>query len=128
MRDPAEHWKRSQDIADSTRRYLVALNGGAIALLVTVSSTFIPRNQSLISAIVPASFFVAGLFFTGISLHLAKHRELKRYEAAVEQKPEPNFSQIWWRSYTWDVLSFGCFAYGSITLLSGLAGIGGAGT
>ena len=115
-----EHEKRSQDIADTTRRIAVTLNSGGIGLVFTVAANLTKDGTSASWAIFPAVLFLIGLLLIGISLFLAKHRELKRRDAAKQNIEEPeNFKKWYWRSFNWDLISFLFFVTGaSIGLLS----------
>ncbi len=117
-----EHEKRSQEIADTTRRVVVTLNSGGIGLVFTVAGTLTTHGTSARWALLPVGLFVVGLLFTGISLFLAKHRELKRRDAAKESKGEPeHFKKWYWRSFTWDLVAFAFFGAGAIAGLLALA-------
>lgn len=70
----------------------------------------------------PILIFVIGLVVIGVSLLLAKHRELKRRDAAIAGQPDPNFTGLLWRSYTWDTISLGLFVVGSVVALAMLSG------
>jgi hypothetical protein len=74
-------------------------------------------------AAVPAGFFVAGLIATGVSLFLAKHRELKRRDAAAAQLAPPDFKALYWRSFTWDAIALALFVVGCIAGLWKLTGL-----
>lgn len=119
-----EHEKRSQEIADTTRRVVVTLNSGGIGLVFAVAGTLTTHGIPARWALLPVGLFVFGLLLTGISLFLAKHRELKRRDAAKEGKDEPeHFKKRYWRSFTWDLVAFGFFGLGAIAGLLGLAWI-----
>lgn len=64
--------------------------------------------------VLPASFFIAGLVATAVSLFLAKHRELKRGKAAKAGEPEPDFNAWYWRSFNWDGLALTLFVVGCV--------------
>lgn len=116
------HEKRSQEIADTTRRVVVTLNSGGIGLVFTVAGTLITRGTPARWALLPVGLFVIGLLFTGVSLFLAKHRELERRDAAEQNKDEPeHFKKWYWRSFTWDLVAFAFFGLGAVAGLSALA-------
>lgn len=109
-----EHEKRSQEISDITRRFAVTLNSAGIGLVFTVAGTLSTRGISACWAFLPIISFIFGLLFNGISLFLAKHRELKRRDAAEAGNDHPEKFKKWrWRSFTWDLVAFGCFAIGA---------------
>ena len=111
-----EHEKRSQEIADTTRRIAVTLNGGGIGLVFTVAANLTKDGMSTSWAIFPVSLFLTGLLFIGISLFLAKHRELKRRDDAkinITEERE-NFKKWYWRSFNWDMGAFLFFVAGAL--------------
>ena len=122
----AEHEKRSQEIADTTRRVVVTLNGGGIGVVFSVAGTLAAKGIFASWAIWPVAVFVVGLLFTGLSLFLAKHRELKRRDAAKEGKDEPEkFKKWYWRSFTWDLVAFALFGVGALVGLVALSCVAG---
>jgi len=114
MSDAADHEKRSREIADTTRRLLVAVNTGGIGASFAMAGSLAGHKINPGWAALPASFFMAGLVVTGVSLFLAKHRELKRGEAAKAGNPEPDFTAWYWRSFTWDAIALTLFVVGCI--------------
>jgi hypothetical protein len=122
----AEHEKRSQEIADTTRRVVVTLNGGGIGVVFSVAGTLVAKGVDAGWAIPPVAIFVVGLLFTGLSLFLAKHRELKRRDAAKADEDEPKkFKKWYWRSFTWDLVAFAFFGAGALVGLVALACVAG---
>jgi hypothetical protein len=118
----AEHDKRSQELADTTRRIVVMLNGGGIGVVFSVAGALAAKGVYANWAIWPVGLFVLGLLFTGLSLFLAKHRELKRHDAAKENQDEPEkFKKWYWRSFTWDLVAFALFGVGAIAGLFALS-------
>lgn len=118
----AEHEKRSQEIADTTRRVVVTLNGGGIGVVFSVAGTLAAKGVYASWAILPVTVFVVGLLFTGFSLFLAKHRELNRRDAAKQGKDEPvKFKKWYWRSFTWDLVAFALFGIGALLGLVALS-------
>jgi hypothetical protein len=114
MSDAADHEKRSREIADTTRRLLIAVNTGGIGASFAMAGSLAVHKVNPGWAAVPASFFVVGLVVTAASLFLAKHRELKRREAAKTNALEPDFTAWYWRSFTWDAVALGLFVVGCI--------------
>jgi hypothetical protein len=121
MSDAADHEQRSREIADTTRRLLVAVNTGGIGAAFAVAGSLAAQKVAPGWAVRPTGFFVAGLVVTSISLFLAKHREVKRRNAAVEQTTPPDFTALYWRSFTWDAIGLGLFVAGCIAGLWKLA-------
>jgi hypothetical protein len=109
----ADHEARARAVADSLRNYLTAMNTGGIAAVFAIAGTLYSRGVDPRWAIWPIVFYVVGILLTGLSLALAKHRELKRRDAAIAMKEPPNFTGFFWRSYTWDSFSLIGFLLGS---------------
>ena len=113
MKTPEEYEKRSDEIADSTRRYVISLNGGGIGLIFTLAASVAENGISPKWAFWPVSLFLVGLIFVGISLFLAKHRVLRRRDATDRESVK--YLEKWqWRSFTWDLVAFFFFGVGSI--------------
>lgn len=83
----AEHEQRSRDLADATRRYLVGLNTGGAAATLGLAGTLASAGVQPSWAVVPIAVFAAGVLVTGVSLLLAKHKALKRRDAAGAGDP-----------------------------------------
>jgi len=114
MEQAAEHEKRSQEVADTLRRFLVAIHTGGIGALLAVAASLVDRRVHPRWAFWPVSIFVAGLVVIGVSLILAKHREIKRRDAAQRGESQPDFTGLAWRSQTWDTLSLVLFVTAAI--------------
>ena len=114
MSDAAEHEKRSREIADTTRRLLIGINTGGIGASFAMAGSLAAQKVAPGWAAVPASFFVAGLVVSGVSLFLAKYREIKRRDAAAVRQAPPNFKSLYWRSFTWDAIALALFVAGCI--------------
>ncbi|HUO44853.1 MAG TPA: hypothetical protein VMT94_08100 [Burkholderiales bacterium] len=69
----------------------------------------------------PVLIFVGGLVVVGSSLLLAKHREIKRRDAAKKGDQEPDFTGLFWRSQTWDTVSLVLFVVGAVAGLLALS-------
>ncbi|MFH0340934.1 MAG: hypothetical protein ACHBNF_02155 [Chromatiales bacterium] len=111
----ADHERRSREVADTTRRFLVGVNTGGIAVTFAVATALIREGIRPKWAIFPVSFFLASLVLIGISLLLAKHRELERRDAAQGGKESPNVTMFLWRSFFWDSFALTLFVLGAIT-------------
>ena len=119
-----EHEKRSQDIADTTRRIAVTLNSGGIGLAFIVAANLIKDDAPASWVLLPVALFLIGIFFIGVSLFLAKHRELKRRDAAKENSEESeNYDKWYWRSFTYDIAAFFFFGAGALVGLLSLASL-----
>jgi len=116
-----EHEARSREVADTLRRFLVAVHTGGIGALLAVASSLTEQNIHPRWAFWPVLVFVGGLVVVGANLLLAKHREIKRRDAAKEGKTEPDFSMLLWRSQTWDTVSLVLFVAGALAGLFALS-------
>jgi|GEM_PF-1880092 len=116
-----EHEARSREVADTLRRFLVAVHTGGIGALLAVASSLTEQNIHPRWAFWPVLMFVGGLVVVGASLLLAKYREIKRRDAAKEGKAEPDFSGLLWRSQTWDTVSLVLFVAGALAGLLALS-------
>lgn len=116
-----EHEARSREVADTLRRFLVAVHTGGIGALLAVATSLTEQNIHPKWAFWPVLLFVGGLVVVGLSLLLAKHREIKRRNAVKEGKGEPNFSGLLWRSQTWDIVSLVLFVSGALAGLLALS-------
>lgn len=113
-----EHEKRSQALADSARRVATTLNGGAIGVAFTVYGVLYKAGEAPTWPITVVPIFVLGLVCTITSLMLAKHRELKRRDAAIAGRELPKFP-YYMHSYAWEIASF--IAFGAGALLGSVA-------
>lgn len=114
--------QRSREIADTTRRYLVALNTGGVGTTLAVASTLAGKGIEPGWAVWPTAVFVMGLTMTGVSLFLAKHKALKRRDAADKNIYAPDFRHWWWANFTYDVIALVLFVSGAV---AGLCAVGG---
>lgn len=122
MGDAADHEKRARELADATRRFLVGLNTGGVGATLALGGSLAGR-VGLRWAVLPIGFFTAGLAVTLLSLMLAKHRELKRRDAAAENRDPPTFKAWYWRSFTYEAISTILFALGVLTALAPWVGV-----
>ena len=60
----AEHEKRSQEIADTTRRVVITLNSGGIGVVFGVAGTLAGKGVHATWAVLPVAIFVLGLLIT----------------------------------------------------------------
>jgi hypothetical protein len=104
-----EHEQRSREIGDVTRRYLTALNTGGVATTFAVASTLAGAGIDPRWAVRPVAVFVSGLGITGASLLLAKHKALKRRNAAKKHVEPPNFQRWYWANFTYEMASLTAF-------------------
>ena len=114
MSNGTDHESRAREIADTTRRLLVGINTGGIGAAFAMAGSLATHKVNPAWAAWPAAFFIAGLVTTGVSLLLAKHRELKRRDAVEAGKQPPDFTALFWRSFTWDALALLLFVAGCV--------------
>jgi hypothetical protein len=105
------HWRRAEELADTTRRYLIAIHTGGIGVCFAVASALAGSGIAPSWAWLPVAVFSGGLGTVLISLFLAKDRALARYEAT-----DPDAVEVkWYRSsWFWDGLSALVFVGGAI--------------
>lgn len=106
--EAANQEKRSQEAADSARRFAVLLNGGALIVIAALAGA-LQKSWPLLA--VP--FFIVGLCCTAASVMLVKHRALKRRDAAKAGNPPSEFGFLM-DSWTWDRAAFVFFVVGAI--------------
>lgn len=123
MGNTNEYEKRAQQVADTLRAFLIAINTGGVGILLAVAGSLVDHRIHPKWAVCPVLIFIAGIVVVGVSLLLAKHREIKRSDAVRKDEKEPDFSGFFWRSYTWDALSLVLFVIASIFAFWKLSGI-----
>jgi hypothetical protein len=112
-----KHEKRSQKIADKLRAALLALATGGIAATYAVSDRVSDRRIWIAAA----AFFVFALLCILISWFAAKHRALKRRDAAAAGTGLPRYK--WWSpaaSWPWDIATACALVAGAASLALGL--------
>jgi len=114
MSDWKIHEARSQELADSVRRYLVAAHTGGIATTFAFAGSLVANHVHPRWAITPVALFAVGLVLAGISMLLAQHREMKRRDAAKANDADPTFGLLWW-SWTWNWASLAIFVAAIMT-------------
>ncbi len=112
--------RRSREIADAMRRYLVAINSGAILVLLGLAGALASESVSPGWAKWPIAFFVGALFVTGYSLDLAKRKALARRDAYREGRQQPDYDTLLKRNQTWDAFALILFIVGVGLSLYGL--------
>ena len=118
-----ENEKRSREIADTIRRYLVAINTGGIGVTFAVAGALASQKVNPGWVAWPIVFFSTGLVIVGVSLFLAKHKALKRRDAKIDNKQEPDFTSLLWRNFTWDCIALIIFLLGVLIGICKLNGI-----
>jgi hypothetical protein len=119
IHDPLDHEKRAREIADSTRRFIIGANAGAIAAVLAAAGKLMDATPTISPrwALEPLVWFVLSLAMVYTSLVLAKGRELARLRRAIalDHKPGdvsgervPLLKQSsFWDTYAALVLAFG---------------------
>ena len=105
-----DHWRRSENLADSMRRYLIAINTGGVGITFAVASAMVDNKIPPGWAWPPVLFFIGGLGLVLGSLFLAKLRALDRFKA-----PDPDKVEFPWymHSQPWEIASAVTFALGA---------------
>ena len=114
LKEAAEHSKRSDELADKLRTFLVAVNTGAIGVTFAVAGALASHKVPPAWTVLPIASFVAGLVVAAVSMFLAQHREIKRRDAAKLGQQLPDFSALYWRSSTWNYVSLALFVGGVV--------------
>lgn len=115
--------RRAREIADITRRYLIGLNTGGVALTFAVIGSLAERGVKPGWAVWPTGIFVFGLVISGVSLTLAKHRTLKRRDAAESGDPKPDFKKWYCASFSYEILTLAVFVLAVVVGLCKLHGM-----
>jgi hypothetical protein len=108
----SEHESRSRELADTSRRYLVALNTGGVAISFGVAGSLAGRGVSPGWVVCPVVIFVVGLAVSAASLFLAKHKALKRLDAEDKQNVPPDYQKWYWANFTYEILTLVIFLFG----------------
>ena len=121
IRNAEDQERRSREIADTLRRYLVGMNSGAIVVIVGLAGALASNGEKPAWAVAPIAVYVAALLMTLYSLVLAKRKALARRDAYLEQREQPDFkTRLRDRNETWDVCSLLAFIAGAITTLAAI--------
>ena len=123
MTDPAKLSDRADAVADTLRSFLVAIHTGGLGVVFAVAGSLAGECVNPRWAVCPALIFSAGLALVGGSLLLAKHKALKRRDAAKADQPIPEFKEYWARNSTWDAITLGVFVLGVFVGLHKLGSI-----
>lgn len=115
-----DHENRAREIADTTRRYLIALNTGGVAMLFAVASSLAAEDVNPGWATWPAGIFILGLTISAASLFLAKHKALKRRDAAAKNGTLPDYSAWYWANFSYEILALVFFLVAAIVGLLAL--------
>lgn len=109
MSESCDYGKRADEMADAMRRYLVGINTGGIAVALTFAAKVIEKGVHPRWVLWPVLLFVVGLGISGGSLLLAKHKALKRKEAADKGEPIPEYKAWCQRNFTYELVTLVIF-------------------
>lgn len=127
IHDPLDHEKRARAIADSTRRFIIGANTGAVAAVLAIAGKLMDAMPTISPrwALEPLVWFVLSLAMVYTSLVLARGRELARLRKsiALEHKPGDVAGErvpLLRRSSFWDTYAALVLAFGVVWTLSRL--------
>ncbi len=121
MTDANKYSDRADAVADTLRTFLIAVHTGGLGILFAVAASLAAECVNPRWAVCPALIFSFGLVIAGASLLLAKHKALKRRDAARKGHAIPDFDGFLVRNFTWDAFSLLVFAAGVIVSLCRLS-------
>ena len=124
IHDALDHEKRSREIADSTRRFIIGANTGAIAAVLAAAGKLMDVSPSISPrwALWPIVSFVVSFAMIFVSMTLAKRRELARRDAAADKPAEESRHlnediPLLFRSAFWDSIAAMILAAGILWAL-----------
>lgn len=123
MSNSEDYEKCSREIADTTRRLLIALNTGGIAVAFGVAGSLAAHGVAPSWAIAPVSVFVAGLVVSAASLFMAKHKAIKRRDAVRDNQPEPDFKKWRHRNFSYEIVTLIIFVVAVFVALKQIQGV-----
>lgn len=103
---------RADELADVLRRYLVGINTGGIAASLTFAASLAEKGINPNWVFWPVAIFVVGLGVSGGSMLYAKHKALKRRDAADNGGDIPEFDSCLQRNFSWDLVTLLIFLAG----------------
>lgn len=109
MSESYDYGKRTDEMADAMRRYLVGINTGGVAVALTFAANAMGNNVHPSWVMWPVLLFVLGLGISGGSLLLAKHKALKRKQAAEKGEPIPEYKAWCQRNFTYELFTLVVF-------------------
>lgn len=120
-----DRWERADDItnrfAEATRRFEIGANTGAIALVSSGAIGFFQKGVSPEWAVLPLSFFVAGLTFSAISLLIGKSKfiYLRRHNLTHDEWPR-GIKAVFLANLMWDAMAMLSALFGAIIAIRSL--------
>lgn len=109
MSESYDYGKRADEMADAMRRYLVGINAGGIVVVLTFAASAMEKGVHPNWIMLPVLLFVIGLGISGGSLLLAKHKALKRKQAAEKGETIPEYKAWWQRNFVYEFLALVIF-------------------
>ncbi len=123
MPDSRPFEERARELADVARRSIVGLNTGAIGVTVATAAAFMDSDVSPMWAVPALGCFTLGITISIGSVLLAKHKALKRRDAARNDNPVPAFKRFRERNFTYELISVLLFVVGAIFALYQIYGL-----
>jgi uncharacterized membrane protein len=108
---------RSNELADTTRRLLVAIHTGGIAISFGVAGSLLDKGINPEWVYYPVILFSLGLIVVVFSLIAAKHKALARKRAHEQKKPIPLFDKWWQTNFVFELVTLLIFV---VAVFSGL--------
>jgi hypothetical protein len=115
--------KRADELADATRRFLIGMNTGGVAVTLAFAGSLVEKDVAPGWVVIPVSLFVLGLVVSAFSLQYAKHKALKRRNAVRYRKPVPKFDAFLQRNATYEAITFVVFLLASAAAVYQVHGI-----
>jgi len=113
MTEPYDYGKRADNLADVMRRYLIGINTGGIAITLMFAANMASKGVHPGWVMWPACFFTLGLGISGGSLLYAKHKALKRKQAAENGKEIPKYDALLQRNFAYELITLFFFLLAS---------------
>lgn len=105
MADEYDYAKRADDIADASRRFVIGLNTGGIAIALIFATSMSEQGVHPRWIVLPVLLMSLGLCTSGFGLWYAKHESLKRRDAAAAGEPIPPFGRWHRRNATYEAVA-----------------------
>lgn len=112
--------RRAREIADTWRRYLIAINSGAMVIIASLAGALASKSVPVKWAAAPLFFYSVSLLITGCSFALAKRKALARRDAYREGREQPDYTPRLKRNETWDLVALVIFAMGAVATVVSL--------
>jgi len=123
MSETYDFGRRADKLADAMRRYLIGINTGGIAVVLTFAAALTEKGVHPGWIIWPVALFALGLGISGGSLLYAKHKALRRKKAADDGKEIPKFDIWYQRNFTYELITIVLFSVAAVIALYQLQGL-----